>query len=43
MIFTKVFHMNTLACLTRTAANHGSLPKNWFTLDIVLAYDFPRR
>ncbi len=34
--------MNTLASLDRAAANLGSLPQSWFTVDIVLAYDFPR-
>ncbi|EEG09159.1 hypothetical protein [Pseudogulbenkiania ferrooxidans] len=34
--------MNTLACLTRAGANRNSLPMNWYTLDVVLADDFPR-
>lgn len=34
--------MNTLACLTRADANRNSLPMNWYTLDVVLADDFPR-
>jgi hypothetical protein len=34
--------MKRNACSFRAAAMSGCLTEHWYTLDIVLAYDFPR-